>query len=66
MSRVNAIFHIVINTHNRQMTIRNDHREDLYRYIWKIINNNDCVLPHQRIAQSLAYTVGFETNIGTF
>lgn len=33
MSRVNAIFHIVINTHNRQMTIRNDHREDLYRYI---------------------------------
>lgn len=28
MSRVNAIFHIVINTHNRQMTIRNDHRED--------------------------------------
>lgn len=44
MSRVNAIFHIVINTHNRQMTIRNDHREDLYRYIWKIIKNNDCVL----------------------
>lgn len=44
MNRVNAIFHIVINTHNRQKTIRNDHREDLYRYIWKIIKNNDCVL----------------------
>lgn len=44
MSRVNAIYHIVINTHNRQMTIRNDHREDLYRFIWKIIKNNDCVL----------------------
>lgn len=44
MSRVNAIFHIVINTKNRKMTINNEHREDLYRYIWKILKNKGCVL----------------------
>ena len=44
MSRVNAIFHIVINTRYRKMTIANEHREDLYRYIWKVLKNKKCVL----------------------
>lgn len=44
MSKVNAIYHIVINTYQRQMTINNDHREDLYRFIWKLIINRKCVL----------------------
>ena len=44
MSRVNALFHIVINTHHRQMTINEDHCEDMYRYIWKAIQNKNCFL----------------------
>ena len=44
MSRVNALFHIVINTHQRKMTIFDEHCEDMYRYIWKTIRNKKCYL----------------------
>lgn len=44
MSRVNALYHIVFATQNRRMTIANDHREDLYRYIWRIITERNCRL----------------------
>ena len=44
MSRVSAIFHIIINTHNRELTIDNLHKEDLYRYMWKVLTNKGCVL----------------------
>ncbi|MDO4511759.1 MAG: transposase [Bacteroidales bacterium] len=44
MSKVNALFHIVINTHHRQMTIGDDHCDDMYRYIWKTIQNKGCFL----------------------
>ena len=44
MSRVNALFHIVINTHRRQMTVFDEHCEDMYRFIWKIVQNRGCFL----------------------
>ena len=44
MSTVNAIYHIVINTYRREMTISAENCEELYRYIWGIIRNHNCVL----------------------
>ncbi|MBR6247440.1 MAG: IS200/IS605 family transposase [Muribaculaceae bacterium] len=44
MSFVKAIYHIVISTHNRQMTIPDETSEHLYRYITAIINSRKCVL----------------------
>ena len=44
MSKVNALYHIVINTHHRQKTICEAHCEDMYRYIWKVIQNKGCYL----------------------
>ncbi len=39
MSKVNALFHVVINTKNRQMTIPMENREHLYKYIAGIVRN---------------------------
>ena len=44
MSTVNAIYHIVINTYRREMTIPEQSCEEMYRYIWGIIKNHNCVL----------------------
>ena len=44
MSTVSALYHIVISTHRRQMTIPADACNDMYRYIWGIIKNRKCVL----------------------
>lgn len=44
MSKVNAVYHIVFATKNRQMTISNEHREDLYRYIWSLLKEYNCHL----------------------
>ena len=44
MSKVNALYHIVFCTKNRQMTITNEHREHLYRFIWKLLSDNRCNL----------------------
>ena len=38
MSAVNSIYHIVINTYRREMTIPDETSEHMYRYIWSIIN----------------------------
>ena len=44
MSTVNAIYHIVINTYCREMTIPHSSSEEMYRYIWGIIKNHNCKL----------------------
>ena len=44
MSTVNAIYHIVINTYCREMTIPESSSEEMYRYIWGIIKNHNCTL----------------------
>ena len=42
MSAVNSIYHIVINTYRREMTIPDESSEHMYRYIWSIINSRNC------------------------
>ena len=42
MSAVNSIYHIVINTYRREMTIPDETSEHMYRYIWSIINSRNC------------------------
>lgn len=44
MSAVNSIYHIVINTYRREMTIPDETSEHMYRYIWSIINSRNCTL----------------------
>ncbi len=44
MSKVNALYHIVFCTKNRQMTISNTSRRELYRFIWSIIQKKNCYL----------------------
>ena len=44
MSTVNALYHIVINTYRREMTIPDTSSEVIYRYIWGIIRNHNCIL----------------------
>ena len=44
MSKVSAIYHIIINTRDRLLTIDNTHREDLYRFLWKKTKEQGCVL----------------------
>ena len=44
MSAVNSIYHIVINTYRREMTIPDETSEHMYRYIWSIINSRNCKL----------------------
>ena len=44
MSTVNALYHIVINTIRREMTIPPQASEEMYRYIWGIIRNKNCFL----------------------
>ena len=38
------IYHIVINTYRREMTIPDETSEHMYRYIWSIINSRNCKL----------------------
>jgi REP element-mobilizing transposase RayT len=45
MSSYKQIFyHPVIGTKNRKATIPNSHCEELYRYIWGIVKNKNCML----------------------
>lgn len=44
MSKVKALYHIVFCTKSRMNTIPMEHREDLYRFIWKEIVNQQCRL----------------------
>lgn len=44
MSAVTAIYHIVINTHNREMTLPLESCDNLYRYIAQVVNNSQSTL----------------------
>ena len=44
MSTVNALYHVVISTKNRKMTITENHKRELYKYIYSIIEANNCQL----------------------
>ena len=44
MSTVNAIYHIVINTKSRKMTLPPTSCDSLYRYMGRIIANKNCIL----------------------
>lgn len=44
MSAVSSLFHIVINTLRREMTIPDADSEQMYRYITAIVKNRDCRL----------------------
>ena len=42
MSKTVALYHIVFCTKSRQMTIPNEHKVDLYRFIWSYIHRMNC------------------------
>ena len=44
MSYVQSLYHIVICTKHRAMTIEHANKDNLYRYIWGVVNNNKCKL----------------------
>ena len=44
MSAVSSVYHVVINTYRRQMTIPDETSEHLYRYIWSIVKSRGCRL----------------------
>lgn len=44
MSATISLFHIVINTLGREMTIPDDTAEHLYRYITAIVKNKNCIM----------------------
>lgn len=44
MSKVAAYYHIVFCTRNREMTIPLEYKEDVYRFIWKIITDHKSTL----------------------
>ena len=44
MSAVSSIFHVVINTYRRQMTITDETSDHLYSYIWSIVKGRSCRL----------------------
>lgn len=44
MSKVTAIYHIVFATKQRENTIPDLYREDLYRYIWSELQKYNCKL----------------------
>lgn len=44
MSTVKAIYHVVINTKNRQKTIPEANKRELYKYIYGIIVSHGCKL----------------------
>ncbi|MEG2243823.1 MAG: IS200/IS605 family transposase, partial [Muribaculaceae bacterium] len=44
MSYIKALFHIVICTHNREMSISEEHKRELYKYIFGVIKNYNCTL----------------------
>ena len=44
MSAVTAIYHIVINTHRREMTLPLSSCDQLYRYIARVVQNSQSTL----------------------
>ena len=44
MSKVAAYYHIVFCTKRQEMTIPLQYKEDVYRFIWKVISDSKCTL----------------------
>ena len=44
MSYNNLFYHIIIRTKKNQKTLSLTHSDELYKYIWGIINRKDCFL----------------------
>jgi REP element-mobilizing transposase RayT len=44
MSYRQIYYQIVFGTTNREATIVDEHCEELYKYVWGIVNNNKCKL----------------------
>lgn len=44
MSYKESSFHIIFSTKNREPVLREDKREELYKYIWGILKNKNCHL----------------------
>ena len=44
MSAVTAIYHIVINTYQREMTLTLESCDQLYRYIARVVQNHNSIL----------------------
>jgi REP-associated tyrosine transposase len=44
MSYTQTYYHIVFSTKNRQPTLLKEHREELFRYLWGVLNNKKCHL----------------------
>ncbi|MGM9802286.1 MAG: transposase [Candidatus Limisoma sp.] len=44
MSQVSALFHVVINTHNRLQTIPLESRRIIYNHIYELLTNHKCKL----------------------
>ena len=42
MSKVKALYHIVINTHKRAMTLSEEHCKELYNYLFGILKRKGC------------------------
>ncbi len=38
------LYHIVFGTYNREQVLTEEYHEELYRYIWGVINKRKCVL----------------------
>jgi putative transposase len=38
------LYHIIFSTKNRIPAINQDHKTELYKYIWGIIKNKNCIL----------------------
>ena len=44
MSYTNLLCHIIIRTKKNQKSLSLDHSDELFKYIWGIINRKDCIL----------------------
>lgn len=71
MSKVIALYHVVFATKEREETITNQFREDVYRYIWKEIEDHKCKLiringtpNHLHILTTLHPSVALSTLVG--
>jgi putative transposase len=38
------VYHIVFFTHNRKNTLPKEHHDELYKFIWGIVKNRNCIL----------------------
>ena len=64
MSATISLFHIVINTLGREMTIPDETSEHMYRYITAIVKNRNCILVRiNGIGNHIHMLVGLSSSI---